>query len=124
MQRREHVVAETPRLERPGLEVLDDHVGQGHEALQQRLPGRFAQVERQRALAAPLDRPEERLSAIERADGPHEVALPRQLHLDDVGAQVGEERGRERRADACAEVENAEPDERTGRRRHAVGILD
>src|SRR5262245_54268827 len=124
VERREGLVAEAPRFERAGLEVLDDDVGQRHEALQQRLPGRLAQVERHRALAPPLDGPEERLAPIEGTDRAHEVPLPRQLHLDDVGAEVGEQRRREGRADTGAQVEDAEPDERTGWLPHAVGILD
>src|SRR6266545_7277274 len=59
-----------------------------------------------------LDRPEEGVAVDEGPDRPHEVALLRQLDLDDVGAQVAQERGRERRADAGAQVEDAKPAER------------
>jgi hypothetical protein len=60
----------------------------------------------------------ERVAVLDRPDGAHEVALPRQLHLDDVGAEVGEQRRGEGRADARPEIEHAETDEGTGGNRH------
>src|SRR5262249_10861093 len=82
------------------------------EALQQRLAARLSQVERDRAFAPSLDRPEERVAVDERPDRAHEVALARQLDLDHVGAEIAEQRRRERRRDARAEVEDPQPHER------------
>src|SRR5581483_3863948 len=66
-------------------------------------------------------RPEERIAVDERADRAHEVALPRQLDLDDLGAEVAEQRRGERRADARPEIEDAKPGERAARR-HAPAL--
>ena len=43
----------------------------------------------------------------ERPDRAHEVAAAGQLDLDDLRAEVAEQRGRERRRDAGADVEDA-----------------
>ena len=116
VDRREDVVAETPRLERSRLEVFHHRVGVGHEALQEGLPGGLPEVERDRLLAPSLDRPEERVAALEGTDRAEEIALAGQLHLDHLRAEVGEERRREGRPDPRAEIEHADAGERTGHR--------
>ena len=50
----------------------------------------------------------------ERADLAHEVAAARLLDLDDLGALLAEQPRAERRGDARAEIEDAQPGERTG----------
>src|SRR5262249_51848009 len=99
----EHVVAETPALERSPLEVLDDQVGERDHLLEELLSARLSQIERDRLLVPSLDRPEERVAVDERPDRAHEVALAGELDLPDLGTEVGEQRRRERRADARAD---------------------
>src|SRR5262249_51343697 len=53
----------------------------------------------------------------ERPDRTHEIARSGQLDLDDLGAEVTEQRRREWRADTRAEVEDTDAGERTHRRR-------
>jgi hypothetical protein len=113
IDRGQGVVTEAPLLERPGPEVLDDDVGLAHQPLQQVLAARLPEIERDGTPAAPLDRPEERVPVHERPDGAHEVALPRHRDLDHVRAEVTEQRRRERRADAGAQVEDANAGERS-----------
>ena len=80
-------------------------------------PSARAQVERDALAAAALDRPEQRVrapssSVDERPDLAHEVAAAGLLDLDDLGALLAEQAGAERRGDAGAEVEDAQPRER------------
>src|SRR5213083_843878 len=60
------------------------------QALLKRLAGGPAEIAGDRLLSPPLDRPEERVVAHEGPDRAHEIALPRQLDLDHLAAQVGE----------------------------------
>src|SRR5262245_44066079 len=52
------------------------------------------------------------MALFERPDGAHEIAASRQLDLDHLGAEVAQQRGREWRGDARADVENADAGER------------
>src|SRR4029077_3850848 len=116
--RGEDVVAEPPGFERAGLEVLDHDVHERHEPLEQRLPGRLAKIARHGLLVPSLDGPEERIAVDERPDRAHEVAPTGKLDLDDLGAEIGEQRRGERRADAGAEIEHADAGERAHRARY------
>ena len=108
MLARQHVRPDPPFLERAGLEVLDHDVGLARQCAEQLLAARLAQIERDRLLVAPLHRPPQRRAAlVERPDAAHEVAGPRQLDLDDLGAEIAEQGRRERRRDPRADVEDA-----------------
>ena len=122
VHRRERVVAEPPASSVPGWKFSTTTSASATSRFSSACPAGLRRSQRDRALAASLDRPEERVAADERADRAHEVALPRQLDLDDVGAEVGEQRRRERRADARAEVEDADAGERPALTRRSGGV--
>ena len=103
---------DVPALERARPEVLDHDVGGGGQAAEQVLALRLAQVERDALAAAPFDGPEQRVAVFERADLAHEVAGAGLLDLDDVGTHLAEQTRAERRRDARAEIEHAQPFER------------
>jgi len=86
------------------------------QPFQESLPGRLPEIERDRLLAPSLHRPEERVALLERTDGAEEVTLSRELDLDHLRAEVGEERRGERGGDPRPEIEHADTGERTGHR--------
>src|SRR5262249_46691448 len=84
-----------------GGEILQHDVGNGAQRLQLREACGILQINRDRPLVA-VDRREilaERRPAVgrgERRPAAHAVAARRILHLDDVGAEIGEQRAPER----------------------------
>ena len=112
---------DVPALERARPEVLDDDVGRRGEPAEQVLALGRAQVERDALAAAALDRPEQRVRRRRRrsTNGPisrMKSPVPRLLDLDDLGAHLAEQPGAEGRGDAGAEIEHAQPVERSGHR--------
>ena len=110
----ELVVAEAPAFEGAGAEVLGDEVGARDELEEEVTAARGAHVEGDRLLVPRQRRPVERVALPEGVDGAQGVAGAGQFDLDDLGAEVPEERGAERGGDHGGEVEDAQPDERSG----------
>ncbi len=91
----------------PGAEVFDHGVGAIDETQEDLASLRRADIERDRALAAVGILEGERGLAFLRGTIAEVVAGARALDLDDVGAEVGENRGRKRPGDYPAEIEDA-----------------
>ncbi len=105
--------AEVPALHRARAEVLDDHVGARAQLGRDLLAARLAQVERDGALVAREHRPPERVVVVAQAPPlAHRVAARRRLDLDDVGAEVAEQRADERAGQELAELDRAQAGER------------
>ncbi len=106
----EHVVAQAEGLDRAVGEVVDDDVRPAHQAQEERAGLRGPlEVDRDRALVAVQE------VEVGRGAGGHAarlIALARTLHLDDVGAQVGEQEPRRRSRDDVAQLEDANALER------------
>ena len=107
---RERVPAEPPLLERAGDVVLDQDVRGPGEALEEGLAFGPRQVERDRALAAPVDFPPELAEGL--GPGADGVAAPGIFDLEDVGAEVGQHRGQHAAGDEARAVHDAEVGER------------
>ena len=74
-----------------------------------------AQVERQPALAAVVDDPRKVVRARRIARPAHAVGIAAgRLDLDDVGAEVGHDRGGHRASDEAGRVDDADAVEETG----------
>ena len=87
------VRAEAPALERARPEALDEHVGVATSSLSSSRALGLAEVDRDEALVAVDERPPQRDAVLLPAERPQRVAA-RVLDLDDVGAEVGEQRRR------------------------------
>jgi hypothetical protein len=120
MHAREHVVAQAEALDGAVGEVVDDHV-RARDQAQEEGPAvrRALQIDRDRALVAVQ---EVEVGRGARRHAPRLVALAGSLHLDHVGAQVGQEQPRRRARDDVAELEDAHACERK-RGGHDAGIV-
>src|SRR4030095_2330580 len=100
-------VAETEALGHPGDEVLENDVGAARQLDDDLQPLGVLQVDCDRALVA-IDRGEAQAHAVlAGAEVAHVVPAARALHLDDVGAEVGQHRGAVGTGDDPGEVEDA-----------------
>jgi len=108
---------EPPRGERAAGEVLGQHVDVREQPAQQPPPLLLPDVERDAFLVA-VEREEGHRHAVGRriAIAPL-VAAPWRLHLDHLGAQVGEDRGAEGTREEARQVE----DPNAGERAHRYG---
>ncbi len=117
---REHVVAEAEALDGAVGEVVDHHVRARDQAQEERpAVGRALQIDRDRALVA-VEEVEVGRGA--RRHAARLVAFARTLHLDHVGAQVGQQQPRRGPRDDVAELEDAHALERK-RGGHDAGIV-
>src|SRR6185503_8324320 len=101
-----------PAIERPGAVVLDQHVEARQQPLEELLALGLAQVERYRALVAVHRFPQQRLAVLVRRQRAQRIAAARQLRLDHVGAEIGEQRGGEWSCNDVRDVEDAQSFER------------
>src|SRR2546425_163259 len=102
--------AEVPALERARAEVLRHDGGRRDEPADQRLPLGIAQVTRDGPLVARLDEPPVRAAGSTggRAEAAEVVADAGLLDLDDVGAELAEERRADRRGEKRREVQHGD----------------
>ena len=118
IERFQRIVAETEPPEHAGAEVLQHDVGDGAQRLQLRKARGILQIDRDRPLVA-VDRRKifaERRPAVgrgERRPAAHAVAARRILHLDDVGAEIGEQRARKGPRRDLSKFEDADPRQRS-----------
>ena len=117
------------RAATPGRKFCTKTSAPRRELPQQRAPGLVREVQRERALAAIRDVEQAGHAAARRAHRAQHVARARRLHLDHVGALVGEDRGGERARDHGRAVHDADAGEgefhrflRCGRREHTRGL--
>ena len=104
---------QSPPLERPAAEVLDEHVGGGDDVACDALPLRQPQVAGDGLLVAAEHRPPQRLAAgALLAPHPQRVALVRRLELDDLRAEVGEQLAGERAREQLAHLDDAQVGQR------------
>src|SRR5262249_22459125 len=104
--RGEDVPAEAPTLEGAGQEIFDQHVGVAHEASQQRLTTRWAEVERDGPLAARVDLPPQ-LAALAQPRA-QRVPAARIFDFDDIGAVIGQHGGQHTAGDQPRAVDHAQ----------------
>ena len=106
---------ETPRRERPAREVLDQDVDVREQLAEEPSPFVLPDVERDAFLVA-IEREERHRHAVRRRIAvPSLVAAARRLHLDHLGAEVGQDRGAERPGEEARQVEDADAGERAHR---------
>jgi hypothetical protein len=106
---------ESEALEHAGREVLDDDVRARRETPDRLRAGGTRQVERDRllvAIDAQVVRGHAAARVVRRPPGARHVALGRVLHLDDAGAEVGEEHRAERPREDAGEVQHEHARER------------
>lgn len=103
----EHVVTQTPLLQRAGPETLDHHVGGLDQLQEQLLPAWVAQVEGDAALVAGMDGPEEVVTVqLGLAPVPQRVRPVGCLDLDHVGAMICQQPSAERAGDEGPELQD------------------
>ena len=110
VHRVQRVRAEAVALELAGAEILHQRIGLGDELLELRLPVRAFEVERDRELVAAMHAEPDGVAIDRRAPAAHRVALGR-LHLDHLGAEIGQQPGGEGRGDVVAELDDPEAGE-------------
>jgi hypothetical protein len=110
--REQHIGAEPDLLERPRAKILDQDVGGGDEALERVLGAVVTEVEHDRALVARVGLPVQLPASV--APVAQRVARGR-LHLDDVGAEIGELERKHVAGDEPRQVEHAHTGERADR---------
>src|SRR5690606_30295139 len=74
----------------------------------------LSEVERDRALVAADGGPPQAVAVEGDPPRPHRVAVPRRLHLDDIGAVVAEQLTGERAGDEAAQLEHPHAAQRSG----------
>ena len=110
VDRLEIVVSKAPLLERARAEILDDDVALGRELPQQLPPALLLQVQRNALLVPALSKPEKRVAALGiGAKAAQRIADLRRLDLDDLGAELAENRGAVWARDKSAQVEHPYP---------------
>src|SRR4029453_2127705 len=120
VDRRQLVVAQAEGLHRAGPEVLDQDVGAGDHALEDRHALRRLEVERHVPLVAVDDQERRGLPVLVRRPRARLVAARGVFDLDDVGAEIGQEHAAERAGQHPGEVEHADTFEREGGRCHGA----
>ncbi len=107
------LVAEVPLLERPGPEVLHQHVRVLREPEQQRLPLLVTEVQRDALLVARLHGPPERAALVAGlAPVPDRVGTPWRLDLDDLRPQIAQQAPGERPGEELPELHDPHARER------------
>jgi len=96
-----------------GPEILDDDVGLGQQALEQRPIGIGLEVERDAFLAA-VERGEIGRFAIDEGAVVAGIVAARRLHLDDPGTQIGEHHRTVGTGQHAGEVDDGDPVKRAG----------
>ena len=91
-----------------GREVLQQHIGAADQPIQDVRRFGMLQVERDAALAAIEPDEEAGLAVHEAVVVPREVALAWALHLDDIGAEVGQVPAADRRRHRVFEGDDAD----------------
>ena len=89
----QHLVAEAEPVERAGREVLHEHVGPGHQLLEQGLAVSGLEVQGEALLVGVQHQEEQALAARVGHVGARDVALPGRLELDYVGPQPSQDLG-------------------------------
>ncbi len=103
------VDAEASRHRRP--EILDQHIGALDHTMQDRKTLLLLQIEREGALAAIGAEEEAGFARQARRELPQHVAL-RRFDLDDIGAEIGEQRAAVRAGEIAAQIEDGDAAER------------
>src|SRR5262245_15105545 len=109
-----------PLLHRARAEILGQDVGAASESSDERLALRLTQVAGDRSLVPALDEPHVRDARCQLVPEPPEiVADTRLLDLDDLGAQLAEQRTTEGRGDERREVQRDQALESSAHRARA-----
>ena len=124
VQRGERVVAEPERFHGAGPEILDEDVGARDEALEGLDALGLLEIERDVALVAVDDEEGRGLPVLVGRPRARLVAAPGVLHLDDVGAEVGEEHGAEGTGQDTGAIDDTDAFEGQGRLGHAPKITE
>ena len=105
---------DAPAVERARAEVLDQHVGVGHQPGKEIAAFGHAKIERDALLVAVGDLPPQRHAVLVRRQRAQRVADARHLDLDDLGAIVAQQTRRERAGHDRRDVDDAQTLERAG----------
>jgi hypothetical protein len=96
---------EADPLEVAGAEVLHHGVGAGAKGTDAALPSSLLRIERDGQLVAAMHAEPDGMPILLRAPAAERVAF-RRLHLDHLGAEVGQEAGAEGRRDVVAQLDH------------------
>ena len=105
--------ADAPVLERARPEVLDEDVGLGHEVQQDRLGLRLREIQRDRPLVTADHLPPQVDPVLQVTMRPNRIA-PGVLDLHDIGAEISQQRRRERASEECGQIQHLDALERSG----------
>src|SRR5262245_43795688 len=110
------LVADTPRFHGAGLEVLDQRIGAFEQPQQHLAAGLLRQIEADRALVAIDAYIVGGIAIMKRGSPIADLVAHRRLKLDDVGAMIRKQLGREGAAKYAREVNDLHARKRTTRR--------
>ena len=110
------VRAEPHFFERPGPEILDQHLARRGQIEQQIAPARLAQAQRDALLVARIEFPVDADPAA--LPGAQRIALYRVLDLDDLRPEIGELRGHRVAGDEPRQIDDPDTVERADQRRY------
>jgi hypothetical protein len=116
VERVEPLRAQPPPLQHTGPEVLDEHLGIACKGTEDLLALGGTEVERHASVVAGDDLPPQAVTILVRSVRSRRIT-PRVLHLDDVGAEIAEQHGGDRRGIHRADIEDTDTPKRT---RHSV----
>ena len=103
--------SEPPLFHHARTEVLDQYVGVRDQSAQNVLSGRFAEVERHRALVAGDDLVPQAMSLVVPTMSPRRISL-RMLNLDHIGTEVAQQHPGDRSGIHRADIQHAGPRQR------------
>ena len=109
--RRQVRIAKSPFFQRSRAEIFQQKIGFLHQALQQFLPARIAQIQRDRLLVAGNNREPQRLAApplAHRIARSHIAGLGRRLDLDDFGTMIRHQLAAKRPGDQLPHLDKAQ----------------
>ena len=112
---RQRLVAQSPFLQRAGLEVLDQHIGLGGQTARVGAAFVGAQVQHHALLVAALHLPPHAGALVQHPPLAQRVAVAGRLDLDDLGAEVGQGLAGKRPGDQLAEFQHLQTGQRAGR---------
>ena len=110
VQRRQRLIADAKLLANGSGIIGDEDICLRGETLDRDLALRFRHIDREAALVARTEHPRIILIALGMAgklrEMPVRISCSRRLDLDDIGAEVGKNRGRSRRCDETAAIDH------------------
>ena len=106
------LLGESPGFQSTGSEAVDEHVASGDQLPEHGPARRLLEVQDDRLLVAAVDCPVKALAVDHRPELTENVAASGPFNLDDLGAELAQQRADEGSGDELSQLENLEPRKR------------